>query len=287
MKRGLLLFIGLCFAAMSFAQDAQGTVDKINQAQEALKAQDYAKAFQLFDEAMSNVGDAQVDIPASINFNIGFAAYRTGNLEGTVKYLDKAIEAGINVSRSHEYKARAYSEKEDYSNAVASFENAIATAETNVEALIYDAGIAAYRGKLLEKSVELFGKSAEMNHRGETALFYKAQALRGLGKEEEYKETLVEGAEKFPNEKNITSALANIYVLEGNDIYKKGAAILNEAAQKVNSGAMATTDDAYKKEVEKAKVEIRAAVEILQKAKSLDESNQSAQRLLDACTALL
>lgn len=282
MKRVLLLFIGLCFAVMSFAQDA---AEKINQAQEALRAQDYAKAYELFDDAMNNLGDVQVD--ALINFNIGFAAYRSGNLEGAVKYFDKAIEAGINISKSHEYKAMAYNDKEDYANAVASFEQALATAETGIEALTYNAGIAAYRGKLLDKAVDLFGKSVELGYRDETALYYKAMALRGLGKDEEYKETLVEGADKFPNEKNITSALANVYVMEGNELYKKGASILSSANQKVNNGEMTTTDDAYTKEVESAKVEFRAAVEILEKAKSLDESNQNAQRIIDACSAVL
>ncbi|MDR2910283.1 MAG: hypothetical protein LBV47_02805 [Bacteroidales bacterium] len=282
MKRALLLFISLFLTAVLFAQEA---VDKINQAQEALKAQDYVKAYQLFDEAMNNLGDVQVD--ALINFNIGFAAYRSENIEGAVKYFDKAIEAGINVSKSHEYKAMAYNDKEDYTNAVASFEQAIATAETNIETLYYNAGIAAYRGKLFEKAVELFGKSAELNYRGETALYYKAVSLRGLGKNEEYKETLIEGAEKFPNEKNITSALANVYVMEGNELYKKGATILSSANQKVNDGAMTTADDAYNAEVEKAKVEFRAAVEILEKAKLLDESNANAQKLIDACSAVL
>ena len=32
--------------------------------------------------------------------------------------------------------------------------------------------------------------------------------------------------EKFPEDDKITSALANVYVSEGNELYKKGAAIL-------------------------------------------------------------
>jgi tetratricopeptide (TPR) repeat protein len=282
MKRGVLLMIGLCFSAFLFAQDA---ADKINQAQEALKAQDYAKAFQLYDEAMNNIGDVQVD--ASINYNIGFAAYKAENLAGAIKYFDKAIEAGTNVSKCHEYKALAYNDNEDYNNAVASFEKAIATAESGVESLVYNAGIAAYKGKLYEKAVDLFGKSAELGYRGETALYYKAVVLKNLGKDEEYKATLIEGTGKFPNEKNLTTALASLYVSEGNELYKKGATILSTANQKVNSGAMTTADAAYNSEVEKAKVEFRAAVEILQKAKSLDATNQNAQKLIDACSAVL
>jgi hypothetical protein len=118
-------------------------------------------------------------------------------------------------------------------------------------------------------------------------LYYKAVVLKNLGKDEEYKATLIEGTGKFPNEKNLTTALANVYVSEGNELYKKGATILSTANQKVNSGAITTADDAYNNEVEKAKVEFRAAVEILQKAKSLDATNQNAQKLIDACSAVL
>src|SRR5690606_27123421 len=93
MKKVLILVLTVVFSVFSYAQDA---AEKLNQAQEAMKAQDYPKAFKLYDEAMSNLGDVQVDV--SINFNIGYAAYKAENLEGAIKYFDKAIEAGTNVS---------------------------------------------------------------------------------------------------------------------------------------------------------------------------------------------
>src|SRR5680860_264807 len=282
MKRVLLLVVAVSFTVFSFAQDA---AEKLNQAQEALKAQDYAKAYTLYDEAMSNLGDVQVD--ASINFNIGFAAYKAENLEGAVKYLDKAIETGTNVSKCHEYKALAYNEKKDYKNAVASFEQAIATSEESDESLVYNAAIAAYRGKMYEKAVELFGKSVELGYKGETAIYYKAASLKKLDDDAGYKTALEEGAAKFPGDDKICPALANIYVSEGNELYKAGAAILSAANAKVNDGSLKTDDAAYIAEVDKAKVEFKAAIEILEKAKALDASNENAQTLLDACKACL
>ena len=92
MKRVLLLVVAVFITVFSFAQDA---AEKLNQAQEAIKAQDYAKAYTLYDDAMNNLGDVQVD--ASVNFNIGYAAYKAENLEGAIKYFDKAIESGTNV----------------------------------------------------------------------------------------------------------------------------------------------------------------------------------------------
>lgn len=282
MKKVLLLMVAVVFSVFAFAQDA---AEKLNQAQEAMKTQDYAKAYKLYDEAMSNLGDVQVD--AAINFNIGFAAYKADNLEGAVKYFDKAIEAGTNVSKCYEYKALTYNEKKDYESAVANFEKAIETSEEGTESLVYNAAIAAYRGNMLDKAVELFGKSVENGYKGETALYYKAVVLKKQDKDAEYKATLEEGAVKFPGDDKICPALANVYVSEGNELYKAGAEILGEANKKVNAGSLRTDDAAYTAEVEKAKVEFKKAVEILEKAKTLDASNKNVQTLLDACNAVL
>ncbi|MBT3383023.1 MAG: tetratricopeptide repeat protein [Prolixibacteraceae bacterium] len=282
MKKVVLLTVAVFFTIFSFAQDA---AEKLNQANEALKAQDYATAFTLYDEAMNNIGDVQVDV--SINYNIGFAAYKAENLEGAVKYFDKAIEAGTNVSKCHEYKALAYNKVKDYKNAVGCFKQAIETSEGDTKAMVYNAAIASYRGSLLDDAVALFSQSVENNYKGETALYYKAVVLNKQKKSDEYKATLEEGAVKFPGDSKIAPALAKIYVTEGNNLYKKGAAILGAANQKVNDGTLKTDDAAYTAEVEKAKVEFSAAVEILEKAKALDATNVNAQKLIDACTAVL
>lgn len=284
MKRIVVLSMAVLFTVFSFAQDA---AEKINQANEALKAQDYAKAYSLYDEAMSNLGDVQVD--DAINFNIGFAAYKSENLEGAIKYFDIAIEKGINVAKCIEYKALAYNDKKDYKNAVAFFEEAasVTDVEEDKQSLTYNGAIAAYRGNILDKAVELFGKSVDMGYKPETALYYKAVVLKKQNKDDEYKATLEEGASKFPSDDKITSALANVYVSEGNELYKKGASILSAANKKVNDGSLSTTDDAYTAEVEKSKVEFQSAVEVLEKALALEASNENAKKLLDACKAVL
>jgi tetratricopeptide (TPR) repeat protein len=282
MKSLFLLTAALMLSVFSFAQDA---AELINQGNEAMKAENYEKAFQLYDQGMKNIGDVEVD--PSINFNIGFAAYKSNNLEGAVEYFDKAIGLGINVSKSHEYKALAYNDKEDYANAVKSYEQAIATAEGETEPLVYNAAIAAYRGNLLDKAVELFGKSVESNYKGETALYYKAVTLKKQNKDAEYKATLEEGVKKYPEEKRVSDALANVYVSEGNDLYKKGVAILTSANEKVSSGAISTADDAYTAEVEKAKKEFREAVGVLDKALTLDPENSNAKKLKEASEAVL
>jgi tetratricopeptide (TPR) repeat protein len=282
MKNLFLLMSALLFSIFSVAQDA---AEKINQANEAMQAEDYPKAYKLYNDAMNNLGD--VEVPDAIYYNIGIAAYRSNNLEGAVKYFDRAIEAGVNVSKSHEFKALAYNDNEDYVNAVASYEKAAETADGEADALIYNAAIAAYRGELLDKAVELFSKSVENDYRGETALFYKAVTLRKQNKNDEYKATLEEGIQKYQNDERISSALANVYVSEGNELYKKGVAILTAANQKVSSGAISTADDAYTAEVEKAKKEFRQAVNVLDRALTLDPGNANAKKLKDASEAVL
>ena len=108
-----------------------------------------------------------------------------------------------------------------------------------------------------------------------------------IKKNDEYKVALEEGAVKFPGDKKICPALAKIYVAEGNELYKAGAAILGAANEKVNAGSLKTDDAAYTAEVDKAKVEFKAAVEVLEKAKALDATNANAQTLIDACKAVL
>lgn len=282
MKKVLLLIIAVCFTVFSFAQDA---AEKINQANEALKGKDYAKALELYEDAMSNLGDVQV--PDAINYNIGLAAYNSDNFEKAVSYFDKAIVAEANVAKAHDYKARSYNKLKDYKNAVASYEAAIAGSEGDTKALVYNAAIASYRGKLDDKAVALFGQSVESGYKGETAQYYKAAVLKRQKKNDEYKAALEQGAEMFPGDKRICPALAKIYVTEGNALYKAGAAILSAANEKVNAGSLKTDDAAYTVEVDKAKVEFKAAIEVLEKAKKADATNANAQTLIDACTAVL
>ena len=282
MKRVVLLIVAVCFTMFSFAQDA---AEKINQANEALKAKDYAKAFSLYESAMSNTEG--VEIPPAINFNIGLAGYNSDNFKKAIEYFDKAIAADVSVDKANEYKGHCYNKLKDYANAVDSYEAAIAASDGDTETLVYNAAIAAYRADNAEKAIKWFTQSVENGYKGETAQYYKAAVLKKQNKDDEYKAALEAGAEMFPGDSKICPALANVYVSEGNDLYKKGVAIISAANEKVNSGALKTDDAAYTAEVDKAKVEFKAAVEVLEKALAVDASNANAQTLIDACNAVL
>jgi len=282
MKKVLLIAAGICFSVFTFAQDA---AEKINQAQEAMKAKDYTKAYTLYDEAMSNLGDVQVDV--SVNFNIGYAACKSGNSEGAEKYMAKAIEAKVKISDCYVNLAEMYTDKKDFVKAVENYEKAITTATEGADALAYKAGSAAYNGKNYDKAVEMFNKCIQSNYKGETAYYYKSVILKAQNKADESKLALEEGIVKFPGDAKMAPALAKVYVGEGNELYKKGAAIVSEANTKVTAGKLKTDDPAYLAELSKAKVEFEAAITVLEKAKVLDATNANVPKLLDACAAAM
>jgi len=281
MKKTSLLIAALFLGVAVFAQDA---AEMINKAQEAMKANKYLEAFELYDKAMANLGDVQVD--KAINFNIGYAAMQADKNEAALAYFDKAIEAGVNVPKCHEFKGTIYNKMKDYPNALASYEKSLELSEEKAGALLLNAAVTAYRLENFEKAVTYFDQAYQAGFRPEDALLNKAMALKKLNKDEEYKQALVEGAGKFPANKKIAAALAGVYVMEGNELYKDGVAVLNAANQKVNDGALKTDDDAYKAEVDKAKAEFAKAAEILEMSVKLDATNANAQKLLEAINSV-
>ncbi|WP_167608447.1 tetratricopeptide repeat protein [Maribellus sediminis] len=282
MKKVVLLVVAVCFTVFSFAQDA---AEKINQANDAMQAKDYAKALELYESAMSNLGDVQV--PDAINFNIGLAAYNSDNYDKAITYFDKAIAAKANVDKAWEYKAGAYGKMDKYAESIESYEKAIEAAPAEAATLSYNAGIVAYKGEMYEKAIGFFTAAVKGNYKGSTSQYYKAVAYNKLNNDAAYKATLEEGVQKFATDKKLTKALANVYVSEGNELYKKGAEILSAANTKVNDGGMSTADEAYTAEVAKAKKEFAAALEVLEKAAGLDATNANAKKLIEACKAAM
>ncbi|MEN6456151.1 MAG: tetratricopeptide repeat protein [Prolixibacteraceae bacterium] len=282
MKSIVFIVVFVFGAFLGFTQDA---ADMINKANEALTAKEYAKAFELYDNAMKNLGDVQVD--AAINFNIGFAAFQADKFESALPYFDKAIAAKANVANAYEYKGNAYVKLEKFPEAIDAYKKAIEAGAEDKGSLYFNAGIAAYKGQKFDQAVELFGQAAAANYNADNAYYYKAVSLKKLDKDNEYKQTLVEGAAKFPQYDKLTSALANVYVSEGNELYKKGVSIINAANEKVKAGTLKTDDAAYTAEVEKSKTEFKAALEVLQKAKALDATNANASKLIEACNSVL
>lgn len=261
MKKVVLLFCAVCFAVVSFAQD-QNASDLVTKANDAVAAKDYVTAVELFEKVLAIPDNGQ-------------------DMEQITKVLNqlKPIVAKDEAKNAYENK--------EYEKAVDLYSKLIETYPEDKAEFSFNAGLAAYQGKKYEKAVDFFTAAVTGNYRGETSQYYKAVALNKLNKDAEYKAALEEGVAKFPEDDKLGKGLANVYVSEGNELYKKGAEILSAANTKVNAGSLSTADEAYTAEVNKAKKEFASALEVLEKALKLDASNANATKLIEACKAAM
>lgn len=281
MKKSLLLVAAIFFALGTFAQDAAELITKAN---DALKAGQFLEAFEMYDKAMNNLGTVEID--KSINYNIAFAAMQAEKNEAALSYFDKAIAAGTNVAKCYEYKAGVYNKMKDLPNALLNFEKALEASDDKPGSLYLNAANTAYKLENFEKALTYFDKAYEVGFKQEDVLLLKAMTYRKMNNNDAFKQTLITGNEKFPENKKFSTALAGIYVGEGNNLYKGGVDILNAANARVKAGKLKTEDPAYKAELTKVNAEFAKATEILQKALKLDSTNPNVQKLIDACKPL-
>lgn len=151
----------------------------------------------------------------------------------------------------------------------------------------YSEGMAAYKEKNYQYAAELFGNAVIENYEIENSIYYKAVSLRMLRKNAEYKNTLIEGYSRFPNNEKISSALANAYVEEGLNLYKEGAEILSSLNNKANKKLINYQSAEYKQEADRSKIKYYSALEQLKKAKNIDPYNENATKLIEACETIL
>ncbi|GET34735.1 hypothetical protein PbJCM13498_35980 [Prolixibacter bellariivorans] len=171
----------------------------------------------------------------------------------------------------------------DYAKAMTNFEKAIANwgDQDPDYVMIYNTGYSAYKIKKWDQAIKYFTMAADASYKAEYAYLYIANSYRHLNNMPKFEETLETGLTKYPNSKKIKSFLGVYYLKEGNAHYKKGAAILQAAANDVKAGKYKTTDDKYKAQVAKAKVDFKAAMPFVEKAVKLDPSDPQAKQLKD------
>jgi len=283
MKRILLLFVILfSVASAGFSQDAATLINKANA---ALKAKNYAQAYTFYESAMGNMGDVKID--AAINYNIGFAAFQAKKYSAAEKYLNKAVVAKVNLPQTYELLGKTYTKLAKTQKAIDSYKKAITAGNTDKGSLYYNAGIAAYKGKMYKEASELFGKAVNEKYNPDKVLYLKALAVKKMGDMAGYKQILEDGFKAYPTNSKLKKSLADIYVGEGNNLYKNGVSILTDANAKVKSGAMKTTDDLYKKALLESKTKFTSAVKVLKQAVAIDATNKNALSLISACSQML
>ncbi len=266
MKKVVLLVVAVCISVLSFAQDA---AEKMNQANEALQNKEYAKALELYQEvlAIPDHGQDVEGINTAIKQLKPIIAKEEGSTAIDNKEYDKAVEI--------------------YNAAIAEFPDDESIAST-AGVKFYNAGIISYKAKDYLTAAKCF-TIAELDFKNDKAEKYKSAALKKVAEDLAAEgKTSIEGVDvRAENEDLLVKSLANAYVMQGNELYQKGAGILSAANTKVNDGSMSTADEAYTAEVDKAKKEFAAALEVLEKAAALDATNANAQKLIEACKAAM
>ncbi|HHJ10551.1 MAG TPA: tetratricopeptide repeat protein [Bacteroidetes bacterium] len=110
-----------------------------------------------------------------------------------------------------------------FEDAMKAFEYALKVGQDKVfggvvdTSLIYNAGLAAYNGKLWDKAVEHLSKAIQMNYGGSSAYILLKNAYLEKGDTLSAKKTLQLGFDKYPTERNIIFELINYYLLIEND----------------------------------------------------------------------
>lgn len=106
MKRFFLALV-LCFGIVAaFAQEEKTAIDLKNEGNEALRAKDYPKALQLYDQALSKWGDEPKD--TAMVYNMAVCAYNTKDLDKALPLLDDAIAMDYKKETALLYKANIY-----------------------------------------------------------------------------------------------------------------------------------------------------------------------------------
>ena len=263
MKKVVLLLIAVCFTALTFAQDAGALVEQANA---AVESKDYAKAIELYEKVLATPDHGQDE----------------ANINKVLSQLRPVVA---------KEEAKAAIAAKDYPKAIEIYQGLIkddAAIEEQAGKIFYNSGIANYKAKSYVEAAKCF-TVAETKFNYAKAAKYKNASLKkvatGLAAEGKMSAEGVELCDA--NKELLTKSLANVYVSEGNKLYKSGAGILSAANEKVNAGSLKTDDAAYTAEVEKANKEFKAAVEVLEKALEIDASNANATKLIEACKAVL
>ncbi|MFV0520855.1 MAG: tetratricopeptide repeat protein [Mangrovibacterium sp.] len=272
----LMLALALSLGSVAvFAQD--GGIDCYNKGVDALNKKDYATAYQMFDKALTNPGD--MEIQGDYYYYAGMAAEQSKHLDAAVKYYDKAIKAGANVKNATEGKARSLVD-------LGKYDEAIASDAADAGKWTYQSAAVAYKAGDYANAAKYFAKAVELDHNGETAASFQYNALVKLGKADEAKTALKAAAAKYPNSKASAKYAAIIYK-NGVKIYKKAAGILTDANNAVNAGTYTTEDDAYKTAVAKSSAKMKEASTIFEEVLAIDATNANAKKYLSACKAAM
>ena len=127
-------------------------------------------------------------------------------------------------------------EAKDFAGALTSFETQIKITESDKYAgavdtgMYYNAGLAAVNSAKYSEAIKYFEKCAEMKYMGVTPYFNMSEAYLSQGDTAKAESVLTGLPSKFPNDKNVTLQLIDLYIKSGkNDEALKYIKVAKEA----------------------------------------------------------
>lgn len=138
--------------------------------------------------------------------------------KGTVK--KKIITGSLynNLAVSFYNQGSMRFQAKDYAGALESFKKQILITESDMYAgaidtgMYYNAGLAAVNSAKYDEAIKYFQKCADMKYMGITPYFQMSETYLSVGDTAKAEEVLTGLSSKFPNDKNVTLQLIDLYI---------------------------------------------------------------------------
>lgn len=241
MKKFLLLI-----AAVSISFGVMAQKGKVTSALSYIDQGVLDKAKEAIDEALANESTASWFNTYFAKGKLCQATFTSDNPKFKAFYADPLDEAYAAYEKAMELDAKGAIKKKiitgmvynslavnfynqgsvkfeakDYAGALKSFESQIKITESDKYAgaidtgMYYNAGLAAVNSNKYNDAIKYFEKCAEMKYLGITPYFQMSEAYLNMGDTAKAEATLTSLSSKFPNDKNLTLQLIDLYIKGG------------------------------------------------------------------------
>jgi len=241
MKKFLLLI-----AAVSISFGVMAQKGKVTSALSYIEQGSLDKAKEAIDQALTNESTSNWFNTYFAKGKLCQASYESTNPKFKAFYEDPLTEAYTSYEKAMELDPKggmkkkiitgmvynslavnlynqgsAQFEAKNYAGALRSFETQIKITESDKYAgavdtgMYYNAGLAAVNSQKYADAIKYFEKCAEMKYMGITPYFQMSEAYQSQGDTAKAESVLTGLREKFPNDKNVTLNLIDLYIKGG------------------------------------------------------------------------
>ncbi|HLP71788.1 MAG TPA: tetratricopeptide repeat protein [Bacteroidales bacterium] len=235
---------GKVTSALSFIE--QGQLDKAKEAIDQAKANEktanwfntYFAQGRLCQEVAKSTDPKFKDLCPGDPLQEAYTAYEKALSLDEKGALKKKIITGMvynNLAVDLYNQGSKQFEEKKYDDALKSFETQIKITESDKYAgaidtgMYYNAGLAAYNSGKYEDAIKYFQKCAELGYQGVNTYFQIYESYLGLKDTAKAEQTLLDLPGKFPNDKNVTLNLIDLYIKSNK--YADALKYINKAKQ--------------------------------------------------------